>query len=432
MFGTRVGVYGIGILGQSLLAYLLLPAGRGEYAVCVAFGSLLGVLFSFSAANGAQYYTVSGRISLSRCFSGAVGVCLAGCVIATFVALPLIHSGLSFFRKADPASFELALWLVPLIAVSSVAEMLIAGLRRFIPLARFLWLQAASMVLGILVLVWTLDLAVDGALFALIFGYAVKLACCIGYLRRACGLRFEMPSATELRRIVGYGLRFHIALVGNDTEPRLGVFILGVFAGRVDIGLFAAASTIMLRIGFLLSSVATVLYPRIAENPEKSMTAIGRSLRLACLTSILAIAAFLVISEPLIRLLLSEAFVPAVPLMWIMAPGVVAYTGSNVFVAYFTGSERPGVCSSALWLSLVINITASLALYPTLGIRSVAWAMTAGMIARLVFLTVIFHRTTGLPFRSLWQPRLGDVFFLWSAGRSVLAPWLPGHGSSRE
>ncbi len=421
VFGTRIGVYGIGILGQSLLAYLLLPAGRGEYAVCVAFGSLLGVLFPISAAYGAQYYTVSGRISLSKCLCGAVGVCLAGSVVAAVVALPLIYSGTTFFRKADPAAFQLALWLVPLISVSSVAELQLAGLRRFMPLAGFLLLQSVTMVLGILVLAWKLDAGVNGALLALIAGYVVKLACCIGYLHKACGLRFELPSAAELRRIVGYGLRYHVAQVGNDVEPRIGVFVLGTLAGRADIGLFAAASTIMLRLGYLLSAVAPVLYPRVARNPARSMEAIGCSLRLICLTTAGAVAAFLAICEPVVRILLSEAFMPTVPLLWIMAPGVVAYAGANVFIAYFTGSDRPGICSSALWLSLTVNIAASLVLYPMLGIRSVAWAMTAGLFARGVFLAVTFHRTTGLSWRSLWLPRRGDASFLWGLVRSMLA-----------
>ena len=420
VFGTRIGVYGIGILGQSLLAYLLLPAGRGEYAVCVAFGSLLGVLFPISVANGAQYYTVSGRIGLSRCLCGAVGVCLAGSVVAAIVALPLIHGGVALFRKADPASFQLALWLVPLIAVSSVAELQLAGLRRFAPLAVFLLLQSVTIVSGILVLVWTLDAGVNGALFALIAGYVVKLVCCIRDLRNKCGLRLELPSAMELRYIVGYGLRYHIAQVGNDVEPRVGVFVLGMLAGRADIGLFAAASTIMLRLGYLMSAVAPVLFPRVAKNPAKSMETIGRSLRLVCLTTAGTVAAFLAICEPVVRILLSEAFVPVVPLLWIMAPGIVAYAASNVLMSWFTGSGRPGIGSSALWLSLTVNITASLALYPTLGIRSVAWAITAGLFARGLFLAVMLHRTTGWSWRSLWLPRRNDASFLWSLACAML------------
>ncbi len=412
VFGTRVGVYTIALLSQSLLAYLLLPAGRGEYAVCVAFASMLGVVFAVSTANGAQYFAVAGRISLSKCLCGAFGVCLVGSIVATAVALPLIHSDVTFFQKAETGSFQLALLLVPLICVSYAAELQIAGLRRFALLARFLLLQSFTLVVGVVVLVWVFDQGVNGAILALIASYIVKLACCVWDLCRACGLKFEMPSVSELRHVVGYGIRYHIAQVGNEIEPRIGVFVLGLLAGRVDIGLFAAASTIMLRLGFLPSSVAPVLFPRVAKDPAKSMEALGYSLRLVCLPTAMVVVVFLAISEPVIRILLSEAFVPVVPLLWIMSPGIVAYAASNIFIAYFTGNDRPGVCSSALWLSLVVNVATCFALYPTLGIRSIAWAMTIGLIARFVFVAIVFHRATGLSLCSLWLPRRGDLVYL--------------------
>ncbi len=137
-------------------------------------------------------------------------------------------------------------------------------------------------------------------------------------------------------------------------------------------------------------------------------------------------AAFLVVCEPVVRILLSEAFLPAVPLLWIMAPDIVAYASSNVFIAWFAGSGRPGLCSSALWLSLVVNIVASLALYPTFGLRSVAWAITAGLFARGVFLAVVFNRATGVSLRSLWLPCRSDANFLRNSLRAALSRkrWL--------
>ncbi len=421
VFGTRLGVYGFGIVGQSLLAYLLLPAGRGEYAVCIAFGSVLGVISALSAANGGQYFAVAGQINLSRCLCAATGIGLVGGIVAAVAATPLIHSNLAFFQKADSNSFQLALLLVPLISVSYVAELQLAGLRRFAPLARILLLQSFTIVAGVMVLVWTFNQGVDGAILALIAGYVIKLICSLWDLRKACGLRFEMPCASEFRRIFGYGLRYHLAQVGNEIEPRVGVFVLGALAGRADIGLFAAASTIMLRLGFLPSSVAVVLFPRVAKDSKASMAAVGHSLRLVCLATAGAVVAFLAICEPVIRVLLSEAFVPAVPLLWIMAPGIVAYAGSNIFVAYFTGSDRPGVCSSALWMGLVANVATCLLLYPTLGVSSVAWGITVGLAARAVFLAFMFHRATGLSLQSLWLPRRNDATYLWKSLQVALS-----------
>ena len=54
-FATRIGLVVLGLLIEGMLAYTLLPAGRGSYAVCVLFGTLFGLLFTPGAEQGAQY-----------------------------------------------------------------------------------------------------------------------------------------------------------------------------------------------------------------------------------------------------------------------------------------------------------------------------------------------------------------------------------------
>ena len=43
----------------------------------------------------------------------------------------------------------------------------------------------------------------------------------------------------------------------------------------------------------------------------------------------------------LVRILFSDAFLPAVPLLWIMAPGVLAYACAGILGTYFKGYRLP-------------------------------------------------------------------------------------------
>ncbi len=52
MFATLAGMAGMTLLVQALLAYLLLPEGRGAYAVCIVFGTILGSILSPRRAGG--------------------------------------------------------------------------------------------------------------------------------------------------------------------------------------------------------------------------------------------------------------------------------------------------------------------------------------------------------------------------------------------
>ena len=421
IFTAQVFVYTTGILSQSLLAYILQPEGRGAYAICITFAHLLGMVFSFSADKGSQYFAMTRQISVSKSLFLAIGVCLVGSGFVTATVFPLIYSDLSFFQKADVSSFQLSLVLIPLLSISFAAQLQLAGLRRFVSLAIFLLAQPIVAVLGIVVLVWKLGLGVDGAILAVIASHIVLISGCTLDLRKNCGLTFEMPSFSALSLVFGYGVRHHVTRVGTEIEPYLGVLVLGVLAtSRAGIGLFAAISAIMFRITLISSSVVMVLYPRVVGSKGENLEMIGFCLRVVCMATIFVLVVLLAISAPLVRILLSEAFLSAVPLIWIMAPGIFAYAVVNIFVAYFNGVNQPEVCTRTVWLGLGANVLALLVLYPELGIEAAAWAITIGLIIRATFLGFLFHRATRITLHSTWLPCRSDFSRLWTSCRSLV------------
>ena len=428
MFATLAGMAGLTLLIQGLLAYMLLPEGRGTYAVCIAFGTLLGLLLTPGTQQGAQYFVAARRMSVSQGVSSTLVICFAGGGLAAALAVPLIYSGLAFFQKADTHAFLLSLALVPLTSVSIALDHQLVALRRFRRLAAFSMLRVAANVLALLVLVPSLGLGVDGAIIAFAAGHGVMIAACLLYLWRRCGLTLEMPDRSNLIRVLGYGLKYHVARIGNAIEPHFGVLILGLIASQGEIGLFAAASALMLGFMLVSNAVGNALFPRVAGAERVEMVAL--CLRLVFLGTTLPMLVLLALSAPLVHLLLSEAFLPVVPLLWIIAPGMLAYAVSGIFVTHFKGANRPGLCSWAVFLGLCANLSALLLLYPILGVEAAAWAMTAGMVCGCLFLSIVFHRTTQMALRAVWLPRRSDASFLWAASRSALARGTPGESTA--
>ncbi len=418
LFATRAGIALFALLIQGMLAWMLLPEGRGSYAVCVLFGTLLGLLFTPGVQEGAKYFVAARQVSVSQGVSCVLTIGLAGAALAVALAVPLIHGDIAFFHKAQTRSFHLALVLVPLTALSFALEHQLGALRRFARLAVFSLLRVAANALVILVLVRDRGLGVDGAILAFAAGHLVMIAVCLRDLRRHCGLVPETPSRSSLTRILGYGFRYHVARTVDGVGPHIGILVLGLIASQADIGLFAAASALML--GFLLLShaVGNALLPRIAGREHPELVAL--SLRLVCGATAVALLAALAIGTPLVRHLLSDAFLPAVPLLWIIAPGILAHACAGMFMTYFKGVNRPDICSWAGCLGLCVNLGALPWLYPALGVEAAAWAMTAGMLCRCVLLAIVFRRTTRMAWFRIWLPRRGDARFLWAAGRSVL------------
>ena len=418
VFATQAGNVIFGLAIQSLLAYTLLPEGRGSFALCVVFASVLGVLFTPGAREGAQYFVVTRQATISEGVGAALAICLVGGALAVALAVPFVHSDIAFFHKAETHSFYLALALVPVTAFSGAMEYQLAGLQRFGHLAVFALVHVAANILVLLVLLWVGRLGVEGAVMAVVAAHGCTVALCVWCQRRHHGLVLTHPFRAVSARIVGYGLRFHPAGIGSALEMSAGVLILGLFASQGEIGLFATASALMFRLRMISDAVGNVLLPRIAGGGRPELTTF--CLRVVSCGTVAAILAVLAISTPLVRTLFSEAFLPAVPFLWIIAPGVLAYACTGILGTYFKGIDHPGICSWAVSLGLAANLIAIPVLYPVVGVSAAAWGLTLGMICRLVLLAAAFARATRMRWLSIWLPRPGDAVSFWRAFRAAL------------
>ena len=418
VFATQAGRVVFGLAIQSLLAYTLLPEGRGSFALCVVFASVLGVLFTPGAREGAQYFVLTKQATVSEGVGAALAICLAGGGFAIALAAPFVHSESAFFQQAETRSFYLALALVPVMAFSIAMECQLAALRRFGHLAAVSLLHVAVNILILLVLLLAGRLGVDGAVAAVIAAHGCTIALCARLLRRRHGLVLANPFRAPSARIVGYGLRFHPAGIGGALEMSAAVLILGLFASTEEIGLFATASALVFRLKMISDSVGNALLPRIAGSGRPELTTL--CLRVVLCGTAAASLAVLAVGAPLVRILFSEAFLPAVPLLWIIALGVLAYACAGILGTYFKAIDRPGVVSWAVSLGLVANLIAIPALYPAVGVEAAAWGLTLGMICRLVLLAAAFGRATGMGWLSIWLPRPGDAVSAWRAFRAAL------------
>ena len=410
----------VGLLTKSLLAYSLLPEGLGSYFVCVLFGALAGTICTLATGRGVQYSVMAKRISVSEGASIAFAICLTGSAVAVAAALPLIHSGFSFFLKADKSSFYLALLLIPSSSLVFAARLQLQGLRRFTQLAVISLIQAAVGAASILTLVWGLGLGVNGAILSLFLGHLVLIAASVADLRRHCGLVLAFPSREGVRQVLIYDLKEYVARVGQVLDPRVGSLLLGIVASRADIGLFTTSNALITRVLIFPTAVSTYLLPRVAGNYTGRPELVAFCARVTWWAVGGLLLIWFAVSTPLVPLLLSEAFIPVVHLTWIMSIGVFAYAGTEIFVAYFRGVNRPQVFSHAMWVSLSANIVLFFGLYPAWGLEGAAWSLTGGLLCRSLFLWLMFQRATGLPLYSTFILRRGDVAYLWSASASLV------------
>lgn len=398
---------GIGI--QSLLAYALLPVGRGEFAICILFAGLLGVLLTPGADAGAQYFVMARRISISQGVSVSLLICVVGAALATSLAIPLINSDIDFFRKADSSSFLLSLGLLPLIAFSSAVQHQIAGLRRFMHLAVFSLIQTVSNALALVSLVVGLRFGVSGAILSAYVSNLVMITCCLRDLAKYEGFKFELPSPSCLSHVVRYGIRYYIARIGWGMDVRVGTLLLGMFGTRAEVGLFAVASTLMMSFISIASAVSIALLPRTARDEDGRAGLVVFCARTMTWVVGAALVVLIAFDISLVRLLLSAEFLPVVPLIRIIAPGILVYAGASVFATYFRGTNRPDMCSWAVGCGFGMTVAIVVLFYPEVGVIASAWGMTVGLFGRSALLSVFFYRMTKTRPTLGWLPQRGDI-----------------------
>ena len=417
---TRVATLLSGVAIQSLLAYALLPVGRGEFAVCMLFSGLLGVLLTPGADAGAQYFVMSRKISVSQGVSISLLICLIGTALATALAIPLINSEIAFFQKASPRSFHLSLLLLPLITFSSAVQHQLAGLRRFITLGLFSLIRTVSNGLALAFCVVGLGLGVEGAILAALASNLVMITICLRDLARNEGFRFEFPSVSGVCRIFRYGVRYYIARIGWGMDIRVGTLLLSMIGTRAEVGIFAVASTLMMSLTSVSVAVSIALLPRSAGERGGRPELVSFCSRAVTWVVVVALGILVTLDSALVTVLLSEKFLPVVPLIWIIAPGILVYAGASVFATYFRGINRPDICSWATGLGFGLTVAIVLLLYRSLGAAASAWGMAGGLVGRSALLSLFFWRMTGARPSHGWIPQRGDITRVHSLVRSAL------------
>lgn len=409
IFITKVWLVAAGVVNQALLAWFLAPDGRGAYAVCMIFGTSLSLFFTLASDRAAQYFIMSKRQTLSEGAAVALAFAFLGSLTAVVVGYALIESGLSYFEKADRSDFLLALVLIPLTAFEFALNMQLSGLRRFLALGFISVLRTALNMALFVLFIWVLDLGVTGGLISLAIGLLIAVLASLFVLIRWCGLRFALPKWEHSLSVLTYGIRYYLARLGPGLDRNLSIIFLGLLASQEQIGLFAAAVGMMFRVHVFSQSIEPAIVPRIAESGESRAPLAEQAARVSGLLTFGAVGLVVLFSYPIVRIILSPAFLPAVPLIWILGIGAVIYGYSKVLMAYLRATNRPGAVSWVIASSLAVNGVAIFALYPVLGVSAAAWSITLAMLARTVLILAFYKHATGRgPLKAI-MPRWDDL-----------------------
>jgi O-antigen/teichoic acid export membrane protein len=269
------------------------------------------------------------------------------------------------------------------------------------------------------VFVWVLGWGVNGALLTLITTEIISLAVVLVILRRRHGLHFVWPTGEQFRQVLGFGVRYYFGKVSNIMNFQLGTLALAFFATQSEIGVFAFGLTLVERVQFLPDTLTTVLLPRVSSDAKGRVDLVTQCNRIVIVLAGAALVVLSALAWPVFALLV-PTFLPAVMIIWILAPGVWIRCASKLFVPYLHSQNRVGVTSIAVAAGAVVNIAILVGLMPYLGIQAAALSVVGNYVVSATILVVAFHRVSGVSVRDAWLPRRSDLEWFW---QGVMAFW---------
>ena len=418
-FGSKIITLVVAIGTQSCLAWFLGPGGRGSYAVCIVFATLLNIVFAVGCDIASVYFVSSGRFSISEGITHALIYGGIASVLAIVTGWILIQLPLSFLDKATPTAFYLALALIPCSLFSMLFLNLLTSVQRFDWFAIMSVMNGLGQLLFTIIFVWVFPWGVNGALLASIIRGLIVILSILLFFRWKYNLTLVRPSIKSLWEIFHYGARYYVGKISGIVNFQVGTIILAFFATKEDVGLFAVASQLTVKAMVIPDSLIMVLIPKVAGNKEGKGKLVAQCARLTGLICGMLLLILAVFAKPIVVMLFSCAFLPAVPLIQILAVGVLIRCACKVFVPYLLGVDHPGVVSVSTAIGTIVNLVVLWLLLPVIGLPGAAIGMVIGYFVSSTLLTRGFIQLSGLGVWEVWKLKWSDWMMAVNAARRV-------------
>jgi O-antigen/teichoic acid export membrane protein len=199
--------------------------------------------------------------------------------------------------------------------------------------------------------------------------------------------------AALLRRMITYGLKFHISVLAGAIIFRADLLVVNHFRGPAEAGVYSVATQFGMLLMLLPGVIATLLFPRVtAEHDARGETTLLVTRQTALIMLVCCLAAVPV--SFLLPLVYGVEFSEATTLLLILLPGVYLIGLESVLVQHFNALGLPRTIPVYWLVTLVVNLVLVFALVPQFGAYGAAIASTVSYALIFGLVAFYFHATT--------------------------------------
>ncbi len=391
--GTQVAVVGLSVLRNKLIALWLGPAGVGLNAIYTTTRDLMQAGAGLSLRTGAVREIAAAPAAARPKLEGAVRSVSRALALGGAALTLALSPALSYWTMGTAAQW----WCFALLATAVGAAILLEsdmaalqGEGHIAPLARVTLLSAVVATAVAVPLYYGLRLqAVLPVYLIMTYSYALWAA---RERRRYCPRPARVPLRQAWRTMAPV-LRLGLYLTAAGVLTQLASYLFVVFMAHADgtggLGLYQAGFMLVnTYVLVVFSAITNEYYPRLASVAASRMRmaafAAGE-FKVAAWVLMPVVAVFVVLSEVVVRLLYSEAFLPVLPYVDLGICGVLprAFSYCMAFVILARGDGRVFVATEAA--GAVLGLACSIAGYRLWGFAGLG----AGYVVEYVLYSVV-------------------------------------------
>ena len=384
-------------LGQGiLLARLLGPQGRGEYATAVLYAQLLlyvglmGGLEVVCRAAAAGREAPGDRAEALR-RSGLRLALVTGSITAVVAILCNV--------VALPPDKRFLIPLGAICAVGVVGQhvmLILTGIDR--GLGRYAAYNARRVIAAaafpiLIAIAWALGHAtLPVACFLFVVSSILGAIASVGRLPRPLGGETQTPVAELLRQSRPYGLSMLI----TDLFERLDLLLVLWLTPLIVQGYYAAMVPVVYPLTVIPNTMGIFLFNVAADRTRRLGTGdVHRILGGSLAIQIVSTVAFMLLVGPVVRFVYGQEFAPAIEFAMWLAPAAAIKGILQGLDSYVKGGGRPLTPLTCRVVATAVMLAMTAVLVGRYGAVAIAAAALAGQVLCLVWLSAIVYRDVG-------------------------------------
>lgn len=421
---TKIATFILSAVTSIIIARVLGPAGKGVWAILFLIPGLIAMVFCLGLNFSNVYLLGTRRYSTPQVLSNAIFSTVIMSVVSVALFLLLFERIFSWIPKQtngiNPTWVKIMLFSVPLLLLTAYFNSILQGKREINKVNLVNLVQTGLSCITVLLFVMVLKKAIGGLIasyFIFNFGSAALALFLVLRLTEHLGFRFN---ARLLKDSIVIGTKSYLGSLLQFLNYRLDMFLVYYFLSSRDVGHYSVAVALTEMLWWVSQSVSVPFLPQVSTIGEQRSASFTPAVsRMTLLMTLAPALVLLLAGRGVVSLLYGSAFLPAVPAIYILLPGVVIVSSWRILAHHFLGSGKPLVNAKVSLASLLLNVLLNIFLIPRLGIRGAALATTVSYSLGSYLIFRVFASETSQSVTALLVPQRQD-FVNFKSGLSKL------------